>query len=293
MCKTASRRGKVGVLVSIAVLSACSFLAVTLLMRSEQTSLQEALFEAAADGNKAKVKELVAKGANVNKKNMDGFTLLHVAIEHGNNQMVEALLAGGVDVNMKIGAGLTPMQLLLKRSISPWLKKENFDYEGVAKQLLAHGATFDFQYRDGWRKTCIQQAISNNQIEILKLMLEKGADINFTEEKGGYVHYAIREKAKLDVIETLLSAGTDTAIRDKDGDTALHTAAYFGRGDVVRALLHRGVDINARNSKSMTALDVAKHPRGSFLGKRKEVIELLEQREENAQRIRSKGLANE
>ncbi len=286
--KTPYIRGKIGALLSIVVLLACSFFAVMFLMKSQQAELQESLFQAAVSGNKNRVRNLVAKGADINKIQENDYTLLHLAIEHGNNQMVEVLLAGGADVNIKNFGGLTAMQLLLDRSISPWLRKKNFDYEAAARLLLANGATFDFQHKDGRRRTCIQRAISNSQNEILQLMLGNGADINLKGEKGGCLHYAIREKAKIDIIETLLSAGADLIIRDKNGNTALHTAAYFGRRDIVEALLNRGADINSKNKEGMTAFAVAKHRRGNFLGNRQKVIELLQEKEVSSQQSEPK-----
>lgn len=277
--KTPSIRGKTGVLLSIVVILACSIVAVMFLMKSQQAELQESLFEAAVSGNKNLVRNLVAKGADINKIQKNTDTLLHSAIKYGNNQMIETLLAGGADVNIKNFGGLTAMQLLLDVSDSPWLRKKNFDYEATARLLLANGATFDFQHRDSRRRTCIQRAISKSQNEMLQLMLENGADINFKEERGGYLHSAIREQVKIDIIETLLSAGADLRIRDKDGNTALHTAAYCGRRDIVEALLDRSADINSKNNEGMTALAVAKHRRGHFLGNRQEVIQFLQEKE--------------
>jgi hypothetical protein len=282
--KTHSIMGKSGILFSIIVLLACSSYAIIFLLKSQQAELQEALFRAAIAGNKDRIKDLVAKGANINKtRDYDGDTLLHAAIDTGDNRMFETLLAGGINVNAKSWNGITPMQLLLSRSVNPWQKKDNFHYEAAARALIAHGATFDFQLKDGRNLTCIQNAISNNQTEILKLMLENGADIKFKDEKGGYLHHAISEKAKIDIIDILLSAGADPNIADKNGDTAIHAAAYFGRRDIVEALLNKGANINALNNKGMTALSVAKNRRGNFLGNRQEVIELLQQKEENSQ----------
>ena len=32
---------------------------------------------------------------------------------------------------------------------------------------------------------------------MLKLMFDNGADVNFKNEEGGYLHFAIREKTKI------------------------------------------------------------------------------------------------
>lgn len=279
-------RGKIGTLLSIFILLACSIFAIIFLINSQQEELQESLFQAAYSGNKNRVKYFVSKGADINKGK-----LLHLAIRHGNNQMVEALLAGGADANAKNPNGLTVMQLLLNQSINPWLRKKNFDYEAAASALLANGATFDFHRKDDKHRTCIQIAISENQSKMLRLMFKNGADINFKDGDGGYLHYAAKKKAKIDVIETLLSAGIDINIRSKVGNTALHTATYFGRRDIVEALLNRGADINSKNNRGLTALAMAKKLHRDFYGKRgvrKKVIKFLEEKELSSQQGEAK-----
>ncbi len=273
-------KGKTGTLVSIFILLICTGFAVETLFKSQHKRLTKELFRAAKDGDESRIKVLMAKGFDINKKSKsEKYTLLHSAVRSGNNKMLNALLRCGADVNIRNFNQLTPLGFLLKESINPPRNKDfDFDYEQGARLLIAHGSVFDFEHKYSRGVNCIQRAISAKQNEILQVMMENGADINFKEKKGGYLHYAVRQKAKIDIIETLLSAGIDIGIRDENGNTALHIAAYSGQGDIVEELLKRGVSIDSKNKKQMTALDMAKDSRGSFLGNRQEVIELLEKR---------------
>ncbi|NOZ22025.1 MAG: ankyrin repeat domain-containing protein, partial [Planctomycetes bacterium] len=75
--------------------------------KEAQRETDVALFKAAEAGNLAAVKELVAKGANVNCHGQQGLTPLHNAVYNGNVELAEFLIAKGADVNAKSWNGRT------------------------------------------------------------------------------------------------------------------------------------------------------------------------------------------
>jgi uncharacterized protein len=66
--------------------------------------LGKQLIEAAKKGNANTVRALLDRGADVNAKNKDGFTVLMVA---GNAEIVRLLIDKGADVNAKDNSGRT------------------------------------------------------------------------------------------------------------------------------------------------------------------------------------------
>jgi hypothetical protein len=67
-----------------------------------------ALMHAAEDGDAAMVKQLIAKGADVNARDQRGWTALMHASMKGRNTEARLLLAAGGDPNIKDQAGRTP-----------------------------------------------------------------------------------------------------------------------------------------------------------------------------------------
>ena len=63
-------------------------------------------------------------------------------------------------------------------------------------------------------------------------------------------------QGNMEVVRYLLNEGADINAREKLGHTALAEAAYYGHVDVVKELLLHGADINAV-SEDGTALDIA------------------------------------
>ena len=73
------------------------------------------LHSAAAGGNLATVRDLLARGAPVNARQQLGWTALHSATQNGNSEMVDALLQHGADAAARNDEGVTPLDLARKQ----------------------------------------------------------------------------------------------------------------------------------------------------------------------------------
>ena len=67
------------------------------------------IHQATIDGKIALIRRELSNGANVNQKNEDGCTLLHLAAQSGHKRIVELLISKGADVNAKDTRGLTSL----------------------------------------------------------------------------------------------------------------------------------------------------------------------------------------
>ena len=61
-------------------------------------------------------------------------------------------------------------------------------------------------------------------------------------------------EGRIDIVRELLEAGADPNIKNEDGETALIIASSLGHYEIVKLLLEAGVDINIQNSYGNTAL---------------------------------------
>lgn len=127
-------------------------------------------------------------------------------------------------------------------------------------------------------------AIGSRQVELLELLLERGADASAAlvsaawKEEDVYVELALRHGARPDgalqegrpILNELvrwgqvapalrlLAHGASPNVPDGRGWTALHQAASRGNERLFRALLERGGDAGARGAAGETPLDVAR-----------------------------------
>ena len=125
---------------------------------------------------------------------------------------------------------------------------------------VAAGADIEYQsYRDLWGRTPLHQAVQGHNKEIVKLLMQRGADPLIVDNIGDspLFQYLFGEP-DYDVIENLLSVISDVNIVNDRGDSLLHQAARRGLPLHAAMLINRGANEQARNRKGQTALDVVK-----------------------------------
>jgi uncharacterized protein len=60
-----------------------------------------------------------------------------------------------------------------------------------------------------------------------------------------------------EVVKLLIEAGADMEAKNRDGDTALIWALYSGKAEASQLLIDAGADVNVRNQMGKTAFDYA------------------------------------
>ncbi|KAK3947434.1 ankyrin [Pseudoneurospora amorphoporcata] len=74
----------------------------------------------------------------------------------------------------------------------------------------------------------------------LKLLVDKGADVEVADKHGNTVLHIAAQKGWADVVKLLLENGAKIDERDREGYTPLHLAAAHGRQEAVELLLDAG-----------------------------------------------------
>ncbi|KAJ7111390.1 ankyrin repeat-containing domain protein [Mycena epipterygia] len=96
-----------------------------------------------------------------------------------------------------------------------------------------------------WRSRLLHAAIRDDKIIMVRLLLELGAEPNYTIHGRTALHTAaFRKDARF--VQLLLGAGADTTLLDNYGYTALHHAIMNGFEETTAAFVTGGADVNAR-----------------------------------------------
>ena len=89
-------------------------IAALVLVGCGNSEANQALLDAAAFGNIEAAKEDIEDGADVNAKNVDGWSPLHRAASWGHKEIAELLIAKGANVNAKNDIGETPLDFAIQ-----------------------------------------------------------------------------------------------------------------------------------------------------------------------------------
>jgi hypothetical protein len=115
----------------------------------------------------------------------------------------------------------------------------------------------------------LYQAIMARDIDRIKSIISKGADVNAKDRQGWTSLHTALWYGNNEMVELLISEGADVNARDDSGNTPLHFAAMKGNSDAANLLIEKGANINAKTNAEQTPLMFA-----ADYG-HKEIVELL------------------
>ena len=248
-----------------------------------KSGAEDSIYVAAGVENIEAVKQHLADGKDLNAKNKEGATLLHIAATNSRKEIAELLITEGADVNAKDKYGVTPLhraamgynkkipELLIAKGadvnamiLSGSLKGMtpldyattfNLNRTEIAELLRKHGAKTSAELH---ADKSIHEAVRYGVIEAVKQHIAAGTDVNIKND-GGWAPLHIADNKE--IAELLISNGADVNVKDKyAGTTPLMGAAQWGHKEIVELLISKGADVNAKFATGATSLDaVTKH----------------------------------
>ncbi len=208
-------------------------------------NFQTPLHIAAASGNLAIVRLLVANGADVHARSPDGSTPLHRAAYTEHIEVVRFLVEQGSDVNARDRIGDTPLH-----------NAAHMGFRDIVELLVARGADVE---RENTTKgyTPLHDAVSADSLPTTLFLMESGADVNGADRRGETPLHLAAHKGTLPILEALVEQGADVNHKDARGMTPLHNAVLQDDLEVVEFLISSGADASAANDAGKTPADLA------------------------------------
>jgi ankyrin repeat protein len=138
------------------------------------TGIELNIFEAAATGQTARVRALVAADPSlVNTYAPDGFFPLALAVFFGNGETAAALLDAGADVRMQ------SREAMKISSLHSAIGARRLD---LVAMLLARGADPNARAETGL--TPLHSAAQDGATDIARALIDAGADVNVRDDRG-------------------------------------------------------------------------------------------------------------
>jgi ankyrin repeat protein len=114
---------------------------------------------------------------------------------------------------------------------------------------------------DNRRDTPLILAADNGHVEVVRVLLEGGADVQRSNFRTSVALHRASSHGHLDVCRLLLDWGANVNTVGGPGsqkDTALHNAAEWGHLPVVKLLVERGANVTLKNALGWTAAEEAR-----------------------------------
>jgi ankyrin repeat protein len=164
------------------------------------------LMRAAEAGRLDEVRNLLKTGTDVNEKLPGiGLTALMIAAGRGDLEMVKVLLAAGANPNAAGGVAHGGFWTVLTFAMNP----KNKNRLELVDTLIAAGAKLN---PEPWfPESPLQAAVKGNDIEMLKALLKRGSDVNWANEIGttALITAITMGEPNVEIVRLLLDAGAD------------------------------------------------------------------------------------
>ncbi|XP_063991503.1 ankyrin repeat domain-containing protein 17 isoform X4 [Diachasmimorpha longicaudata] len=237
----------------------------------------------ACSGGRFEVVELLlTRGANKEHRNVSDYTPLSLAASGGYVNIIKLLLSHGAEINSRTGSklGISPLMLAAMNGHTAAVKllldmgsdinaqiETNRNtaltlacFQGrheVVSLLLDRKANVEHRAKTGL--TPLMEAASGGYVEVGRVLLTKGADVNATPVPSSRdtALTIAADKGHCRFVELLLSRGTQVEVKNKKGNSPLWLAANGGHLNVVDLLYHAGADIDSQDNRKVSCLMAA------------------------------------
>lgn len=207
------------------------------------------LRDAAEKGDLDLVKILVEEcGVDVNYQTKGGDCALMAALSRCSPQLnsddsaylpvIQYLLRKGADANIHMHCGDYRTSLIIAARLGR---------TDLMELLINHDAAVDFQ-EEGKHGSALALAVNSRQGDVVRWLLDRGADVNLSLSHGWYgsALIAATSSGEMEMVQMLCGSGANVDLQTRLGDcgSALASAASHGYKEVAMYLLNHGAEIN-------------------------------------------------
>lgn len=219
--------------------------------------LLEDLMTAAKNGDIAVAKQLLDHHPELLEARREtGESPLIAALYHGKIAVVQELLDRGVPLSLHEAAAVGDEEYIAYLLDTFEMDMQDYSFDGwtplhlagffgardAAERLIDRGADLHALSRNSMANQPIHAAASGRKNEVVRLLLEKGADPN-AKQSGGWtpLHSAVQQYNS-ELVHILLEFGARADIPNEEGTTPGALAASRGYNDLAELLGAGGVE---------------------------------------------------
>ena len=226
---------------------------------------ENGLFNALKDGKTDIALNIIKLGADVNIKDIYGWSLLHRAVEYNNITIVKELLESKkIDIEVKL-----PKDTIITNGSEKWYADGEtplllacyYGYNEIVETLLNYGA--NLEAKDSIDSAmAIHIAASRGYSDIIDTIMQSYSAkkienlVDIEDDTGTTPLMWASMNNQISAINALLKYGANINAQDYDGWSALHFAAASQSYKAVEILLKNKADANLENINDDKAIDL-------------------------------------
>ena len=211
----------------------------------------ETFFDAIKQGNRQTVSDLLTSQPDLaNAHTAELLSAVLLATYYGQPEIANLIVEHGATLNLfeaaSVGQLATVQSILAAQpnlintytpdGFFPLALAAFFGHTHIVKFLLEHGADVQQAATNAQRVNALHAASANRHLDICRLLIHRGIDVNAKQEGGFTPLQAAAQNGQLELVELLLQHGADAHAKNDDGQTALDIARANNHPEVVQRL---------------------------------------------------------
>lgn len=129
-----------------------------------------------------------------------------------------------------------------------------YDKINEVKELIKK---VDINYQDKKQSTALLEASEMDNYEIVKLLLENGADPNIIDDRKVSPLEIASQKNHIEIVKILLQYKANVNNKNIHGQNGLHYAAFFNHDKVIKLLAQAGADVDIKDNHEKSPMHYA------------------------------------
>ncbi len=223
------------------------YILITLLLLTGSKAIGQKIFDLIEKRDYTTLKYELKNGLETEQFNEKGLTPLWLSVFKNDTTAVNLLLNNGADLNFLEKNGMHPIMVgCIANSV-----------ESV-EILLKRGADVNWKSSASRNQQPIRFASQGGSLELIKLLLSYGADMESTPDDRGTPLLASLHAGKFDIAEFYFQNGANVKAIGRDGECVIHEAIKSKNPNMVKLALKYGTPLDLTDPDGKTTWQLAK-----------------------------------